>query len=68
MPARFVAVAALVCGVCLLSVPRSTMPAEPQETAAQIDFDALHAQAAAALETLQHAQERRLALVESPPF
>jgi hypothetical protein len=65
MPVRLVAVAVLVCGFCLLSVPRSTMPVESQETAAQIDFDALHAQATTALETLQHARERRLASAES---
>ena len=61
---RFVAFAVAVCAACLLSVPQPTTPVEPQETAAQIDFDSLRAQAAAALETLQHARESRLGSAE----
>jgi len=65
---RFVAFAAAAFGVCLLSIPRPTASVEPQDTAAQIDFDSLHAQAAIALETLQYARERRIASVEDTSF
>jgi hypothetical protein len=43
------------------------VPAEPQQ-AEVIDFDALHAQATAALETLQQSHERRLASVAITAF
>ena len=61
---RLVASAVVVCSACLFSFPQPTAPVEPQNNAAQIDFDFLHAQATAALESLQHAHERRIASVE----
>jgi hypothetical protein len=42
--------------------------ADAQQTAAQIDFDDLRAQAAAALVTLQQSRERRLASVARTAF
>ena len=69
MLSRFVAFAAVVvCVAALQSGPRSIVAVEPQQTAMQVDFDSLHAQATAALETLQFAHERRLASVEATEF
>jgi hypothetical protein len=53
-----------------LSIRRATgapAPAEPQQAEA-IDFDALRAQATAALETLRQSQERHLASAVSTEF
>jgi hypothetical protein len=52
MRVRYLAVAALACSLSLLLMPQPIEPAEPQKTVAQVDFDILHAQASAALETL----------------
>ena len=69
MVSRFVALAAVVVSVAvLLSGPRSIVAVEPQQTAMQVDFDSLHTQAAAALESLQLAHERRLASIEAVEF
>jgi hypothetical protein len=68
MRVRYLAVAALACTLSLLVMPQSTETAEPQKTVAQVDFDALHAQANAALETLRQSQQRRLALAIDPVF
>jgi hypothetical protein len=59
MRVRFVALVFAVCGACLFAIPQPPAPAEPQIAAAQIDFDALHIQAAAALEVLQQSHERQ---------
>jgi hypothetical protein len=59
---------AAVCGLCLLALPQLPVPAEPQEVAGQIDFDTLHAQATAALESLRQAHERRAALATTAEF
>jgi len=68
MLSRFVALTVVVCAAFLFSTPRPIVAVAPQETAAQVDFDSLHAQATAALETLQVAHERRLASIEAPEF
>ena len=68
MRVPFIGLTAVVCGALLLAIPQPTMSVEPQETAAQIDFDALRAQATAALDALQQSQERRLASAESATF
>jgi hypothetical protein len=66
--ARFVVLAIALCGAFLLVIPQPTAPVEPRETAAQIDFDALHAQATDALTTLQLSHERRIAGVVVEEF
>jgi hypothetical protein len=57
----------LACGACLIATPKSPAPAELQQ-AETIDFDALRAQAAVALETLQQSRERQLASVARAAF
>jgi hypothetical protein len=59
--ARLVALAIALCGAFLLVIPQPTALVESRETTAQIDFDALHAQAKDALTMLQLAHERRIA-------
>jgi hypothetical protein len=68
MLSRFVALAVVVCTAVLLSTPRPIVAVAPQATAMQVDFDSLHTQAAAALESLQLAHERRLASIEAAEF
>ena len=68
MLSRFVALTVIVCAAVLLSGPRSIVAVEPQQTAMQVDFDSLHTQAAAALESLQIAHERRLASADAMEF
>ena len=68
MRAGFIALTIAICAVVVIVFPRPTMPVEPQETVTQIDFDALHAQAAAALDALQQSHERHLASVETATF
>jgi len=48
-------------------MPQSPAPAEPQR-AEVIDFDALRAQASAALDALQQLREHRVASVEGARF
>jgi hypothetical protein len=67
MRVRFVAIALVFCGAYLSATPQLPTPAEPQH-AETIDFDALRAQAAAALETLQQSRERQLASVARTAF
>jgi hypothetical protein len=67
MRIHLVALSLAVGGVYLFTVPQSPVPAEPQQAEA-IDFDALRAQARAALETLQQSQEHRLAAAASTAF
>jgi hypothetical protein len=64
---RFISVTLAVCAACVFDIPQSRAPAEPQQEEA-IDFDALHAQAAAALNVLQQSNERQLASVGSRKF
>jgi hypothetical protein len=64
---RLAVVTLIACGACLFGTPQSPTPAEPQRVEA-IDFDALRAQAAAALETLQQSRERQLASVARTAF
>jgi hypothetical protein len=52
----FVALVFAVCGACIFAIPQPPAPAEPLIAAPQIDFDALHTQAVAALEKLQQSQ------------
>ncbi len=59
---------AAACAFCLLALPQPPAPAEPQVSAAQIDFDALHAQARGALEALQQSHEPRVASAASAAF
>lgn len=62
-----VACAVLACASLYTLMPKPMALVEPlaNEQAAEataVDFDTLHAQAAAALEALQQSQQRRLAL------
>ncbi|MGB8894226.1 MAG: hypothetical protein WCD13_07935 [Pseudolabrys sp.] len=67
MRIHLVALSLAVGGAHLFTVPQSPAPAEPQQAEA-IDFNALRAQARAALETLQQSQEHRLAAAASTAF
>ncbi|MGA7390218.1 MAG: hypothetical protein WBW99_20130 [Pseudolabrys sp.] len=67
MRIHLVALSLAVGGAYLFTVPQSLAPAEPQQAEA-IDFNALRAQARAALETLQQSQEHRLAAAASTAF
>lgn len=59
---------ATTCALCLLALPQPPAPAEPQVSAAQIDFDALRAEARGALEALQQSHEPQLASAASAAF
>ena len=67
MRVRFFLVAA-ACALCLLALPQPPAPAEPQVSVVQIDFEALHAEAKGALETLRQSHEPRLASAASAAF
>jgi hypothetical protein len=67
MRIRLIAVTLAVCAACVFDIPQSPAPAEPQRAEA-IDFDALHAHAAAALNELQQSHAHRLASVASTEF
>jgi hypothetical protein len=67
MQVRFLVVA-IACALCLLALPQPPAPAEPQVSAAEIDFDALHAEAKGALEALQQRHEPRVASAASAAF
>jgi|307.fasta_scaffold523767_1 hypothetical protein len=60
MQTRFVAIIFAVCTASIFVIPQSPAPAEPQQ-AETIDFVALRAQAAAALNTLQESHKHRVA-------
>lgn len=62
MRVRLLAIVAAVCSACLFAMPQPSTPAEPQTAAAQIDFDALHSQASAALKNLQQMDKQQVAL------
>ena len=69
MSARYVAAAVLVASaICLFVLPAPVTPADPQVAAINIDFDALHSQAAAALETLKNSHQPRVASVAGESF
>ena len=72
MSVRILAVAAILtfCAALLVAMPRSSTSAEvSHETAAvAIDFDALRAEAAAALQALEQSREQRLASAEVAAF
>ena len=68
MRVRLVAMTLAVAGVCLFAGSQLPAPAEPQQQAEAIDFDALHAQAQAALISLQQSREARVASVASTVF
>lgn len=67
MSVRLLAIAAAVtvCAALFVAMPRPSTSAEQSNEAvsASIDFDALRAQAVAALEALQQSHERRVASV-----
>ncbi len=67
MRVRYLLVAA-ACAFCLLALPQPPAPAEPQVSAAQIDFDALRAEAKGALDALQQSREPQVALAVSAAF
>ena len=72
MSVRILAVAAIAtfCAAVFVVMPRPSTSAEVlQETAAvAIDFDALRAEAAAALQALEQSREQRLASAEVAAF
>jgi hypothetical protein len=67
MRIRLIAIAFAACAACVIDFPQSSAPAEPQHVEA-IDFNALRAQAADALNALQQAHEGRIASVASAEF
>jgi hypothetical protein len=72
MTVRLLAVAAIVtfCAALFVAMPRPSTSAEAlQETATvAIDFDALRAEAAAALQALEQSREQRLTSAEGAAF
>ena len=70
MRVRLVVVTLAIAGVCLFAGSQLPAPAQPQQQqqAEAIDFDALHAQAQAALTSLQQSRDVRVASVASTAF
>ena len=72
MSVRILAAAAILtfCATLFVAMPRPSTSAEVlQETAAvAIDFDALRAEAAAALQALEQSREQRLATADVTAF
>jgi hypothetical protein len=72
MSVRILAVAAIVtfCTALFVAMPRPSTPAEvsTEVAAVEIDFDALRAEAAAALRALEQAHERRVASADVTAF
>ena len=68
MRVRLVAMTLAVAGVCLFAGSATAGACEPQQQAEAIDFDALRAQAQAALTSLQQSREARVASVASTAF
>jgi len=68
MRVRLVAVTLAIAGICLFAGSQLPAPAQPQQQAEVIDFDALRAQAQAALTSLQQSREARVASVASTAF
>jgi len=72
MRVRLVALTLAIAGVCLFAGSQLPAPAQPQQQQQQqaeaIDFDALRAQAQAALTSLQQSRDARVASVASTAF
>jgi len=68
MRVRLVAVTLAIAGICLFAGSQLPAPAQPQQQAEAIDFDALRAQAQAALTSLQQSRDARVASVASTAF
>jgi precorrin-4 methylase len=70
MRVRLVALTLAIAGVCLFAGSQLPAPAQQQQQqqAEAIDFDALHAQAQAALTSLQQSRDARVASVASTAF
>ena len=72
MRVRLVVVTLAIAGVCVFAGSQLPAPAQPQQQQQQqaeaIDFDALHAQAQAALTSLQQSRDARVASVASTAF
>jgi hypothetical protein len=68
MRVRLVAMTLAIAGVCLFAGSQLPAPAQPQQQAEAIDFDALRAQAQAALTSLQQSRDVRVASVASTAF
>jgi len=72
MSVRILAAAAILtfCAALLVAMPRSSTSAEVSHemAAVAIDFDALRAEAAAALQALERSREQRLASAEVAAF
>ena len=59
---------AVVCGLSLIVIPQVPAPAEPQDVASEIDFDMLHSQATAALESLRQLRDSQVASAVATDF
>ena len=68
MRVRLVALSLAIAGVCLFAGSQLPAPAQAQQQAEAIDFDALRAQAQAALTSLQQSRDVRVASVASTAF
>jgi hypothetical protein len=68
MRVRLVVVTLAIAGVCMFAGSQLPAPAQPQQQAEAIDFDALRAQAQAALTSLQQSRDARVASVASTAF
>ena len=68
MRVRLVVVTLAVAGICLFAGSQLPAPAQPQQQAEAIDFDALRAQAQATLTSLQQSRDARVASVASTAF
>jgi hypothetical protein len=68
MRVRLVAGALALLSASVFAVAHQPAPAEPQQQVEVIDFDALRAQAQAALTSLQQSREARVASVASTAF
>jgi hypothetical protein len=68
MRVRLVALTLAIAGVLLFAGSQLPAPAQPQQQAEAIDFDALRAQAQAALTSLQQSRDARVASVASTAF
>jgi hypothetical protein len=58
----------VVCGTALSAIAEMSVPAQRQEIVAQIDFDALHSQANAALQQLRQSRDRQMEQASAAVF
>ena len=58
----------IVCGTVLSALAEWSVPVAREEIVAQIDFDALHQQAATALDTLRQSHDRRMIPIGAATF